>query len=109
MECVSRTTGRLQALLLALGYALCASIAGVGCAAHAAAYPEKPVRIIVPYPPAGPTDILARLVGEKLSTALGQPVLIDNRAGAGGVVGSEIAAKSPPDGHTLVWATSGSH
>jgi tripartite-type tricarboxylate transporter receptor subunit TctC len=67
------------------------------------------VRIIVPYPPAGPTDILARTIGERLSTALVQPVLIDNRAGAGGVVGSELAARAAPDGHVILWGTSGSH
>jgi tripartite-type tricarboxylate transporter receptor subunit TctC len=75
----------------------------------AAVYPDKPVRIIVPYPPGGPTDILARLIGEKLTNALKQPVLIDNRAGAGGVVGSELAAKSAPDGYVVLWGTSGSH
>jgi tripartite-type tricarboxylate transporter receptor subunit TctC len=83
-------------------------LASISCGL-AAAYPEKPGRIIVPYPPAGPTDILARTIGEKLAIALAQPVLIDNRAGAGGVVGSEVAAKAPPDGHTLLWGTSGSH
>ena len=89
----------------------CACVGTLLCIspADAAVYPEKAVRIIVPYPPGGPTDILARLVGEKLSVALKQPVVIDNRAGAGGVVGSELAAKAAPDGHVLVWGTSGSH
>jgi tripartite-type tricarboxylate transporter receptor subunit TctC len=77
--------------------------------AWAAAYPEKPVRIVVPYPPGGPTDILARVIGDKLSSAFRQPVVIDNRAGAGGVVGSDLVAKAPPDGYVVVWGTSGSH
>lgn len=79
------------------------------CTLSAAVYPEKAVRIIVPYPPAGPTDILARTIGEKLSIALGQAVLIDNRAGAGGVIGSDLAAKAAPDGYVILWKTSGSH
>ena len=77
--------------------------------AVAAAYPDKPIRIIVPYPPGGPTDILARTLGEKMSGALRQPILIDNRAGAGGAIGSELVAKAQPDGLTLLWGTTGSH
>jgi tripartite-type tricarboxylate transporter receptor subunit TctC len=73
------------------------------------AYPEKPIRIIVPYPPGGMTDILARAIGQKLGDKLGQPVVIDNRGGAGGTIGSNLAAKSAPDGYTLVLGTFGSH
>ena len=89
--------------------ALVVALVSLSHVLFAAAYPEKPLRIIVPYPPAGPTDILARTMADKLSPALGQPVLIENRAGAGGVVGTEVAAKAAPDGHVLVWGTSGSH
>jgi tripartite-type tricarboxylate transporter receptor subunit TctC len=74
-----------------------------------AAYPEKPIRIIVPYPPGGMTDILARALGQKLGDKLGQAVVIDNRAGAGGTIGSNIAAKSAPDGYTLIMGTFGTH
>ncbi len=70
-------------------------------------YPIRPVRIIVPFAPGGATDIVARLVGQKLNEGWGQPVVIDNRAGAGGNIGGDIAAKSNPDGYTL-FMTSGS-
>jgi tripartite-type tricarboxylate transporter receptor subunit TctC len=71
---------------------------------HAGAqpYPTRPIRWIVPFPAAGPADIAARLVGERLADALGQPVFIDNRAGASGVIGTELGVKAPPDGYTLV-------
>ena len=67
-----------------------------------AAYPNKPIRIIVPFPPAGAVDILGRAIGAKLSEQLGQPVTIDNRPGAGGALGGEAAARSAPDGYTLL-------
>lgn len=65
-------------------------------------YPVKPLRFVAPNLPGGPTDILARLLGQKLSDSLGQPVVVENRAGAGGNIGTEVAAKAPPDGYTLV-------
>jgi tripartite-type tricarboxylate transporter receptor subunit TctC len=78
-------------------------------AAHAQpAYPQKPIRLVVPFPPGGGTDILARLFGQKMSETLGQPIIIDNRPGAGGTIGTDIAAKAPPDGYTLI-LVSGSH
>lgn len=77
-----------------------------GCCAAAPAqaqdYPAKPIRFIAPNLPGGPTDILARLIGQKLAESMGQPVVIENRSGAGGNIGTEAAAKSPPDGYTLV-------
>jgi tripartite-type tricarboxylate transporter receptor subunit TctC len=66
------------------------------------AYPSKPLRFILPFPPGGGTDILGRLIGERLSAALGQPVVLENRGGAGGNVGTEAAARSAPDGYTIV-------
>ena len=71
------------------------------------AYPTKVVRIIVGFPPGGGTDKFARLISPKLSASFGQSVVVDNRPGAGGVVGSDIVAKSPPDGHTVLITTSG--
>lgn len=75
----------------------------------AADYPSRSIRIIVPFGPGGPSDILARTVGQKLTEAWGQQVVIDNRPGANGVVGSELAARSAPDGYTLVMGTNGTH
>jgi tripartite-type tricarboxylate transporter receptor subunit TctC len=71
-------------------------------------YPSKPIRLIVPYAPGGGLDLLMRPVAQRLSQLLGQPVVVDNRAGATGVIGADIAAKSPPDGYTLL-AAFGSH
>ena len=73
------------------------------------AYPVKPIRLIVAFPPGGSTDIVARLVGQKLSERLGQQVIIDNRGGAGGTVGTEIAARANPDGYTLTMGTTSTH
>ena len=76
-------------------------------AAAAQAYPTKPIRIIVPFPPGGPSDMQARLVGPKLTQAWGPPTVIDNRGGASGLIGGELAAKAEPDGHTLILMTAG--
>lgn len=67
--------------------------------------PTKPVRIVVPFPAGGIVDLMARAVNDKLGTALGQPVIIEAKPGAGGSIGTDAVAKSPPDGHTLVLAT----
>jgi tripartite-type tricarboxylate transporter receptor subunit TctC len=88
---------RMRALLLAL----------VCSGAFAQGYPNKPVRIIVPFPPGGATDIVTRVVAQKLTEVWGQSVIVENRSGAGGNIGGEAAANSPPDGYTL-FMTSGS-
>ena len=83
----------------------CCAMAGVAwCAVpvQAQQYPVKPIRIVVGYSPGGGTDVLARVLGRKLTESWGQSVVVDNRVGAGGIVGSEVVAKSPPDGYTLM-------
>ena len=85
-----------------LSVTLFACIAGLACAQG---YPSKPVRIIVPFSAGGATDIVTRVLGQKLTEAWGQQVIIDNRAGAGGNIGGELAAKAPPDGYTLFMTT----
>ena len=77
--------------------------------ALAQTYPSKPIRIIVAYTPAGTTDILARVVGQKMSESFGQPVIVDNRPGVNGNIGTDVAAKATADGHTLLMVTAGTH
>jgi tripartite-type tricarboxylate transporter receptor subunit TctC len=77
--------------------------------AAAQSFPAKPIRVIVPSPPGDGSDVVARLIGEKLTGAWGQQVVIDNRPGAGGRIGTELAAKSPPDGYTWIMGNAGSH
>ncbi len=91
-------------------FALAAVAAGVALwAASAAAqtYPNRPVRVIAPFPAGGLADVLARAVGDEMTKTLGQPVVVENRAGAGGNVGAEVVANSPPDGYTLMLASAG--
>jgi len=86
----------------------CALPLATGCAgAIAAIYPERPIRLILPFPAGGATDFMARTLGQKLGERLGQPVVIDNRAGAGGAVAAEAVASAAPDGYTLFFATMG--
>src|SRR5918999_2016326 len=104
-------TPPLPRIAAALGAAIAFALpppASAPQGAHAA-YPTKPVRLIVAFPPGGSTDIIARLVGQRLSDRLGQQVIIDNRDGAGGTIGTEIAARANPDGYTLTMGTTSTH
>lgn len=87
------------------GTVACVAILIAG-AAVGQVYPTKPIRLIVPWPPGGAADVAARPVAEKLSRALGQPIIVENRAGATGTIGAALVAKAPPDGYTLLFATS---
>ncbi|MCZ2497535.1 tripartite tricarboxylate transporter substrate binding protein [Xylophilus sp. Kf1] len=84
-----------------LAAALLAAATVSAPAVHAADFPQKPIRFIVPYTPGGTTDLVARTVGQKMSEKLGQPVLVDNRGGAGGNIGMDLVAKAPADGYTI--------
>ncbi len=83
-----------------------AALVGAACVAHAQEWPTKPVRFIVPYPPGGGTDVIARIVQARMSEGLGQPIVIENRGGAGGAVGTEAAARAAPDGYTFLFTLS---
>ncbi|SOZ35573.1 Bug family tripartite tricarboxylate transporter substrate binding protein [Cupriavidus neocaledonicus] len=98
MQNTSRRTfqRRLGAVLLSATLPLAAA------PALAETYPSKPIRLVVPFPPGGPTDTAARIIGQKMSEALKQPVVVDNRPGASGTIGAENVAKSPADGYTLL-------
>src|SRR6516165_10499125 len=81
--------------------------AGLGCAAAGQDYPTRPISLIVPYPPGGGVDAMARIVGEKLSAALGQQVVVDNRAGGAGNIGTRAVARAAADGYTLLLGHTG--
>jgi tripartite-type tricarboxylate transporter receptor subunit TctC len=91
----------MKKVFLGAVLALCATLAS------AQGYPNKPVKMIVPFTPGSATDILARTIGQKLQEQWGQPVIVENRAGAGGTIGASVVAKSPPDGYTLMVHSSG--
>jgi tripartite-type tricarboxylate transporter receptor subunit TctC len=90
----------IRSALVSISLLLAASASG------AQDYPSRPIKIIVPFAVGGGADIIARLVGQKLGDSLGQPVVVENKAGAGGNIGAELVAKAPPDGHTLLMASS---
>ena len=91
--------------ILTILVAIAAAIAG--SASLAQSYPVKPVRLIVPFPPGGNTDTLGRLMAQKLTDAFGHQFFVENRAGGGGIIGADAAAKSPPDGYTIFFGTTG--
>ena len=98
----------MKSILFAGLGALCLLASGAGAQSNPA-YPTKPIRLIVPFAPGGPMDILSRAIGERITARLGQQVVVDNRGGASGTIGAEIAARAAPDGHTLLAGHSGTH
>src|SRR5437660_10051497 len=78
------------------------ALAAFATSTFAQSWPAKPVRIVVPFGPGGPADIYARIIGQELSNALGQQFIVENKAGAGGVIGGDVVAKAAPDGYTLL-------
>jgi tripartite-type tricarboxylate transporter receptor subunit TctC len=88
-------------LKITLRVVLLALVLSVGAAA-AQSYPNRPIRVVVPYPPGGGTDVIARTIAQKMNEVLGQPVIVDNRAGANGIIGTDVVAKSAPDGYTVL-------
>jgi tripartite-type tricarboxylate transporter receptor subunit TctC len=101
------SNARRRGLALALTLGTAAAAIGLPGAAFAQGFPNKPITIVVPYPPGGTTDALARLMQEPLQKQLGQPVVIDNRPGASAVLGTKLVAKAAPDGYTLLFPNNG--
>ena len=95
-----------------LGTAALAAVAcmatGIGSNALAQAYPNKPIKVVVPFAPGGATDVLARVLAEKMAVGLGQPLVVDNKPGAAGIIGTTAVAKAAPDGYTLLLGLSNS-
>ncbi len=105
--CHNRQMNKRQLILL--GAAVCSAAFFMTGAAHAQAYPTKPIRLIVPFPAGGATDLFARSLSQKLGERLGQSVVVDNKPGAGGTLGSDLAAKATADGYTLLLSTTSTH
>ena len=94
----------MKRVLLSLLGALCVTLASIAPVVWAQQYPDRPIKLIVPYSPGGLPDTMARIVAQRMSESLGQQVIIENKAGASGILGTEAVAKSPPDGYTLLVA-----
>ena len=101
---MTRAAGRQTTLIARLTTTLILGLIGIHCggASAQADYPVRPLRMVVPFPPGGSNDILGRFIAHKLSLRLGQPVVIDNRAGADGIIGTEMVARAAPDGYTIL-------
>ena len=99
----------MKTWLRLIGVGLATSLTLAAAPSHAENYPSKPIRLIVPFPASGATDLLARAIAQKVGTSMGQQIVVDNRPGAGGAIGSDMAAKAPADGYTLLIATTSTH
>jgi tripartite-type tricarboxylate transporter receptor subunit TctC len=103
------TTGIARRRLLAASLLAAPGLASLPCAGRAQGWPARPVRLVVPFAPGGTTDVMARLLAERLGPRLGQPVVVENRAGAGATIGAAAVAQAAPDGHVLLMSNSTSH
>ena len=92
-----------------LACALAAAVVAPSSTVRAQDYPTRPIRLVVPFPPGGSLDVVARAIGQRLTAAWGQPVVIDNRPGAGGNIGADLVAKSTPDGYTILEGALSTH
>jgi tripartite-type tricarboxylate transporter receptor subunit TctC len=97
---------RINPLGSLLHVVLVAALSVLSIGARAESYPARPVRVIVPFPAGGGTDVIARSLGDELSRSLGKPFIVENKPGAGSIMGSDVVSKSPSDGHTLLLTTS---
>ena len=101
-----KTWVRTLALSLLVAGTASAHAQGNGAAAAAATYPDKPIRLVLPFPPGGPTDLVARVLAQKIGEQMGQPVLVENKPGANGNIAADMVAKAPADGYTVLYNTS---
>jgi tripartite-type tricarboxylate transporter receptor subunit TctC len=110
LTCIKRhKTNQREASVSALARTLVAACLAAPLASFAQGFPTKPVHLVVPYEPGGTVDITARSVAPRMSEALGQPVIIENRGGATGQIGAQEVARSAPDGYTIMFTVGGSH
>jgi len=99
----------MKSWLRLIGIGLTTSLTLAAAPSRADTYPNKPIRLVVPFPASGATDLLARAIAQKVGTSIGQQIVVDNRPGAGGAIGSDMVAKAPADGYTLLIATTSTH
>src|SRR5436190_6243483 len=102
-------TLRLDMSSMIAGVSVALALVSAAIPAQAQPYPSKPIRFVVPYPPGGPLDTVARLLAQKVTESTKQPVVVDNKPGAGGNIGADAVAKSPPDGYTLLMGAVATH
>src|SRR5215831_14630669 len=106
---ILNSSSRRHGFVAVVAYALASLLPLLPQDASAQSYPTKPIRLVVPFPAGGSLDVVARAIGQKLSEVWGQPIIIDNRPGAGGNIGADLVAKSAPDGYTILEGALSTH